>query len=96
METPTELPTLYASNVIWTLISPLTGSFSNGVNLEPRRISARCKNSGDHHVLVPMIDCVIMYESWFDLDSAEEGMGVFRAVVDIAYQMRFFRRNIAR
>ena len=49
-----------------------------------------------HNVLIPLIDCVIVYEGRLYLDGAEEGMKVFRPVVDIAYQMGFFRRNIAR
>ena len=50
---------------------------------------------GNDNVPVPMIDCVIVNEGRLDLDGAEEGMGVFRPVVDVAYQMRFLRSNIA-
>ena len=50
---------------------------------------------GDNNVLVPMIDSVIVLEGRFDLNSAEEGMSVFRAVVDVAYQVRFFRSHVA-
>ena len=50
---------------------------------------------GNDNVLVPMIDRVIVNEGRLDLDGAEEGMGVFRPVVDVAYQMGFLRSNIA-
>jgi hypothetical protein len=39
---------------------------------------------------------VIVCKGRFDLDGAEEGVRVLRPVVDVAYQMRFFRRDIAR
>ena len=39
---------------------------------------------------------MIVNEGWLDLDGAEERMRVFRPVVDVAYQMRFLRGNVAR
>jgi hypothetical protein len=90
------LPTLSASKVIWTLISPLTGSFSNGVNLGTRRLDLVPGIQGDNNILVPVIDSVIVLEGRFHLNGSEEGMGVFRAVVDVAYQVRIFRSHVAK
>lgn len=50
---------------------------------------------GNNNVLVPMIDSLIVLKGRSDLNSSEEGMGVFGAVVDVAYQVGFFRSHVA-
>lgn len=54
------------------------------------------KIQGEPNALVPMIDRVIMDKGRLDLNGAEERVRVFRPVVDVAYQMRFLRCNIAK
>lgn len=71
------------------------GSLSNGVNLGTRRLDLVPEIQGNNNTLVPMIDSVIVLEGRFDLNSSEERMGIFRPVVDIAYQVGFFRSHIA-
>lgn len=43
-----------------------------------------------------MIDSVIVLKGRFDLNSSEEGMCVFRPVVDVAYQGGFFGSHVAK
>lgn len=46
-------------------------------------------------VLVPLVDCVVMYEDWFYLHRSEEAVFVNCTIVDVECDERLFGGNIA-
>ena len=67
--------------MIWTRISPLTSSSSKGLSLW--NIRYELGDDEDEDILVPLVDCMVMDEYRFYLDSAHESLIDDGAVVDI-------------